>query len=313
MDDYGSYALIFHINFSMKTILVLTDFTNNAGNAASSAMMLSEKLHARLLLFNSFYNMPILPSYGGVGGPWVVEDLVLRAADCDKKLKQLAADLTKKVTTLSFESHKPLIAVQCGEGELSNNIKTVLQETDVELIAMGARAGSTISHIFTGSDTSAVIDNATRPVLIIPEKTGFKALKKVTFATNFGDMDLSAIQYLHKLCKIFRFQLEIIHVSLFWSIEEDNYNKHKSELFRDKLSKLNFLEISCKEVKGKDVINRLNRLCAEHGSDLLVMVHYKDGLMSRIFQESATKEALANQRIPLLVIPAKMEEHIEQI
>jgi hypothetical protein len=30
--------------------------------------------------------------------------------------------------------------------------------------------------------------------------------------------------------------------------------------------------------------------------------------MSRIFQESATKEALANQSIPILVIPAKMEE-----
>jgi nucleotide-binding universal stress UspA family protein len=278
----------------MKTILVLTDFTKNAAHAASSAVMLGEGLHAKLLLFNSFYNMPILPSYGGSSGPWVVEDLILREADCDKKLKQLAADLQKKVTTLPYQHYKP-------------SIETVLQEIDVELIVMGARSGSAVSHVFTGSDTRAVIDRTTRPVLIIPEKADFKALKKVTFATNFEDMDITAVHYLHKLYNGFGFQLEIIHVSLFWSIEEDNYNQHKSKLFKDKLTKLNFPEISYKEVKGKDVAGRLNRLCAEHDSDLLVMVHYKDSLMSRIFQESATKEVLSNQTIPLLVIPAKME------
>jgi nucleotide-binding universal stress UspA family protein len=134
----------------MKTILVLTDFTKNAAHAASSAVMLGEGLHAKLLLFNSFYNMPILPSYGGSSGPWVVEDLILREADCDKKLKQLAADLQKKVTTLPYQHYKPSIATQYGEGELSRNIETVLQEIDVELIVMGARSGSAVSHVFTG-------------------------------------------------------------------------------------------------------------------------------------------------------------------
>lgn len=291
----------------MKTILVLTDFTKNAAHAASSAIMLGESLHAKLLLFNSFYNMPILPSYGGSSGPWVVEELVLREEDCDKKLKQLAADLQKKVAALPYEHYTPSIAVQYGEGELSRNIETILQEIDVELIVMGARSGSAVSHIFTGSDTRAVIDRATRPVLIMPEKADFKALKKVTFATNFEDMDITAVHYLHQLYNVFSFQLEIIHVSLFWSAE-DNYNQHRSKLFKDKLTKLNFPEISYKEVKGKDVVGRLNRLCAEHESDLLVMVHYKDSLMSRIFQESATKEALSNQTTPLLIIPAKMEK-----
>jgi len=292
----------------MKTILILTDFTENAAHAAASTVMLGEKLHAKLLLFNSFYNMPILPSYGGSGGPWVVEDLVLRETDCDKKLKQLAADLQKKVNALPAEHYRPTIAIQYGEGELSKNIETILQEIDLELIVMGARSGSAISHIFTGSDTRAVIDRAARPVLIVPEKTNLKALKRITFATNFEDTDIAAVRYLHKLCKVFRFKLEVVHVSLIWDIPEDVNNKHKSELFREKLSKLNFPEITYQEVKGKGVVDRLNRLCAEHHSDILVMVHYKDSLMTRIFQESTTKDALSNQSIPLLVIPAKMEE-----
>ncbi len=292
----------------MKTILILTDFTENAAHAASSAMMLGEKLHAKLLLFNSFYDMPILPPFGGSSGPWVIEDLVLREADCDKKLKQHAADLQKKVKARSDEHYIPFIEVQYGEGELSSNIETILHETDVELIVMGARSGSAISHIFTGSDTRAVIDNATRPVLIIPEKTRLENLRKITFATNFEEFDFRAIRYLHKLCKAFHFKIEVVHISLFWSIEEDNYNKHKSEAFRREIQKIGLPEISYHEIKGRDVISRLNRFCAEHDSDLLAMVHYKDSMMSRIFQESATKAALSHQRIPLLVIPAKMEE-----
>ena len=171
----------------MKTILVLTDFTKNAAHAASSALMLAEKLGTRLLLFNTFYNMPILPSNGGSSGPWVVEDLVLRETDCDKKLKQLSADLQKQVRPHS--ANKPQIAVQYGEGELSRNIETILQEIDVELIVMGARSGSAINHIFTGSDTRAVIDRATRPVLIIPENQGLQNLRKITFATNFEEFE----------------------------------------------------------------------------------------------------------------------------
>jgi nucleotide-binding universal stress UspA family protein len=292
----------------MKTILVLTDFTENAAHAASSAIVLGEKLHAKLLLFNSFYNMPILPSYGGSSGPWVVEDLVLSEADCDKNLKQFAADLKKKVTALPAEHYKPTIAVQYGEGDLSKNIETILQEVDVELIVMGARSGSAIGHILTGSDTRAVIDNATRPILIVPEKTGLENLRKITFATNFEELDFKTIRYLHKLNKAFHYQIEIVHVSLFWSIDEDNYNKHKADAFRREIQEIGLPETSYYEIKGKDVISRLDRFCTEHDSDLLVMVHYKDSMMSRIFQESATKAALSDQHIPLLIIPAKMEE-----
>ncbi|WP_370362887.1 hypothetical protein [Mucilaginibacter flavidus] len=74
---------------------------------------------------------------------------------------------------------------------------------------MGGSSNSNLEHLFFGNDTMDVIDHTLCPVLIIPPKAEF------TLATAFELSDINAINYLVKLGKIFDFQLEIAHVSLF--------------------------------------------------------------------------------------------------
>src|SRR6185437_6289095 len=285
------------------TILTLTDFTENASHAAASALMLAEKLHSRLLLYNTFYNMPILPSYAGE--PWVEDDLASREEESNKNLRQLADIFAERIAKTSFEVYKPAISYQYGEGELLKNVEAIINDNDIELIVMGARTGTTLGHILNGSDTRSVIDHVSRPVLVIPEMAKFDAVGKVTLATNYAASDLRAVVYLLKLSRYFNFQLEIVHVSLFWTAEEDNTEQKK--YFREQVGLMNFPHVSYKEVKGRDVVGRLNRLCAEHESDILVLAHYKNGFFARLFSESTANKALSDQHLPLLIIPPKME------
>lgn len=60
----------------MKTILMLTDFSENANHAAKTAAKLTKSLRSDILLYNTYYDHPILPTYAG--GPWVVEEFVFR-------------------------------------------------------------------------------------------------------------------------------------------------------------------------------------------------------------------------------------------
>jgi nucleotide-binding universal stress UspA family protein len=279
----------------MRTVLVLTDFTKNADHAAATAIILAEKLHAKLLIYNTFYNMPILPSY--TDSPWVVQDLILREEESNKKLIRIADSLRQKIVKSAAELYKPKVSCKYGEGELAGNVEALVKENDIALIVMGARTGSTLGHIFIGSDTRSVIDHASRPVMIIPAKAKFQTLQQVTFATNFEDADLKAVRYLLKISKAFHFKLQIVHVSLFGALKIDN--DARKIAFQEQVSHMKFAGVSYKEVKGGDVINRLNRLCATQKSNLLVMTHYKD---------STTKKALSYHKIPLLVIPSKMED-----
>jgi galactose-1-phosphate uridylyltransferase len=50
----------------MKKILVLTDFSNNALNAAEAAVILAGKIHANLLIMNSDNSIALIPYYKDV-------------------------------------------------------------------------------------------------------------------------------------------------------------------------------------------------------------------------------------------------------
>ncbi len=286
----------------MKTILVLTDFTENAWHAAKSAVMLGSKLNANLLLFNSYMMAPAIPHFAG--GPWVVDEIIERENLSENKLRFLQSKLQVIVDKLETDSSKPEVYTQSGEGSVGANVEEIIREKDIELVIMGARSDSTLEHILNGSETNDVINRSTRPVLIIPDDARLQQIKKVVFATDFNDEDFTALHYLSQLGKKLNFQLEVVHVSSFENKDTVNFEK---KVFLNKLSKFELPNMTYKEVRGKEVVNRLNNLCSKEGTDLLAMMHYQHSIFVRLFEHSATKEALENQRIPLLVIPSKLE------
>lgn len=155
----------------------------------------------------------------------------------------------------------------------------------------------------TGSDTSAVIRNATRPVLVMPQKADLRQIRKVIFATDFDESDLMAIHYLMNLGKLLNYQLDIIHVS--------KPGKHKiaaKELdFQEQLNQLHYQGLNYRKVNGKDLVTRLNELASEDGPAILALLHHQVPFFFRLFTPSKTKTALARQLTPLLIFPSNMQ------
>ena len=288
----------------MKTILVLTDFTENATHAAKSAAMLGSKLQTNLLLFNTYLTAPVIPQYAG--GPWVVDEIMQREDLCKNKLQHLYLVLEDVIEKLEPGASKPAVQTQAGEGGLGINVEEIIQQKDIELVVMGARSDSTIEHLLNGSETSSVINRSARPVFILPHNVNLKRINKVVFATDFDQADISAVRYLTKIGRKFNFQLEIVHVALYGDNNTPKVEKEKALL--SQVSKLDYPAISYNAVRGKDVINRLSNLCDETGADMLALVHHQHSFFMRLITESTTQEALLNQSIPLLVIPSKMGE-----
>jgi nucleotide-binding universal stress UspA family protein len=219
-------------------------------------------------------------------------------------LKKLAEDLETNCDHCSDGQFKPKITCANGEGNLGKDVVDIIKHKDIELVVMGARSGGTIEHILIGSDTNSVINHTTRPVLVIPPQSDFKGIKKIVFATDFNDVDIKALNYLKGLQKIFHCEMEVVHVSL--NNEDDKKNFGQEVVFASMVNSLNDADLSYKTIRGKDVVNRLNRLCHETKADVLALVHYKDSFLSRILEPSKTKDALSHQKVPLLIIPSKM-------
>jgi len=287
----------------MKTILILTDFTENAAHAALSGGMLSKQLHANILLFNSSTVHAVAPVYAG--GPTVIDEINLMEGENKEMLKKLA-DSLEPLLAQPGTDWKPSVHYEEGLGALAYQVKNLMAEKNIEMVVMGARAGSGMDHFFSGSETFAVVDHSTRPVLIVPENAELNHIRKVVFATDFADADIKAIQYLIKQGELFNYRLEVVHVNLLG--EDDITHKVRKTEFMSQFHRHKFANPEVKEVFGRDIADRLNKLCEESGADLLAFTHYKNSWFSKLFGLSATKKALTKQKLPALVFPPKFGE-----
>ncbi|WP_295672673.1 universal stress protein [uncultured Mucilaginibacter sp.] len=284
----------------MKTILVLTDFSENATHAAASAVLLGAKLRTNLLLFHNYQSLPVTPFYAG--GAMVAEEPDWFAEESKKHLAELEKNLDPVLETVDEDDIKPHIHSESNEGNLVENIKLITGKKDIELIVMGSRTKDPIDHFFFGSETTSVIHHAKSPVLIIPPNNDLSNLNKIVFATDFDKADFDAIQYLIKIGKVFDTEIEVIHV-----VEPGDttaVKTAKETLFREHVAKLKYPKITYRKIIGKDVVKRLNRLCKETGTGLLAMVHQHHYLFVRMLKHSVTKEIMIDQNIPLMVFPS---------
>jgi len=280
---------------------MLTDFSENANHAVKTAAKVLNRLNADILLYNTYYDHPILPTYAG--GPWVVEEFAFCKDKSVTQLNQLAIQLKHIVADISNNGFKPKIDSQCGEGSLGKNIAAIIQEYNIGLIVIGSSTDGSVDHFIFGSDTMDVIDHSSCPVLIIPPKAEMNELKKVTLATAFELADINAISYLTGLGKQLNFQVEVVHVST--AKKKDDPVKENAIL--NHINAIRRAGIDYRKIRGKDVVKRLNRLCKDSDSAMLALVHCRDGFMSGLFSRSTTTTSLNNQHIPLLVIPSEMK------
>lgn len=283
----------------MKTIIVPTDFSENADNAANTALILSEKLHTNVLLYNSYISYPTVASYAG--GPWLVDEFITRKNASMEKITWVAEKLDILSEQLDPGDEKPAIDWESSDNDLWLGIEDIARRKKIEMIVMGARSGNETSTLF-GHDISSVIEHAACPVLIVPAKTSPKQLHKIIFATDFEEADIHAIDYLVKLAKLFNYEIEIVHIVN--PGQKDGEKSDKQMKFIQHVSHLKFPCIIYKEVGGKDVARRLSQLARQDGTSLLAMAHHQHSFWARLFVHSETRAELSNQKVPLLIFPA---------
>ncbi|WP_159476572.1 universal stress protein [Dyadobacter sp. 3J3] len=287
----------------MKKILVLTDLSENVTNLTQTAVLLAEKLHADILLFNSYQTIPVTPFYGA--GPWIGEDESWWEKESVTQLNKIAMELSESIhSLLPGEIWRPDVTVKSVQGGLAENVKDIITHQDIELVIMGSSNDTGFDHILFGSATKSVMAHATRPVIIIPPGAQLTKISKVFFATDFNVSDIKAVSYLARLARLLYFELEIIHVEPFGESESSEMKDRK--IFMNMLEDLRYPELQHTEVHGKEVVSRIIKLCTEKKADLLGLLHQQDSLLIRMLRQSTANDLVETQKLPLIIFPSNM-------
>ncbi len=276
----------------MKTILVPTDFSEAARNAAIYAAELAKNLEYKLILYHA-YHVPVMASTPE--NAFIIAEPRELDITNKKRIKKEGAFIAKKCD----------INAECltSEGFAEDEILALEKELKPDLIIMGMKTIGALDEYILGSIATDIIRKAQTPVIIVPEKARYKKISKIVFATEHRKEDGTIIRGVTKeIAQVFGSKIYVLNV-----VKENKLAEVGKEFSQERLKQY-FEEVEHTHhfLEDNDLIHGLNEFIMVHKISMIVMTPHKHTLLSRIFKEPNTKKMAFHTSIPLLTLPAEI-------
>lgn len=272
----------------MKKILIPIDFSEPSDNAVNYAASMAKQIPAQLTLLHCFH-VPVASYETGYIPP---------TFDMDEAAKREMTKYMKKVKS-KFPSVTVNTLVKMGfAGDL---IEETAKDSGADLIVMGitGHAGILKEHL-VGSICTQIARDSSVPVLIVPEGSKYKELKRIGFACDYS-MELEKNTTLNKVkdfCRMFGAELEILNVER--PNEEISVEKSHVENYVEE--KLSAVAHKTYVITEEEVDKGLLELVTRNNIDLMITCPRKHNLFHSIFIESKTEKLAFHSPVPVLGI-----------
>lgn len=275
----------------MKTIIVPTDFSATAYNAARYALELAGQLGTtRILLYHAYeliVPVPDLPTSMPVIDPVDLKESSLEGLE---KMREDLGALIPAGAVLDIRAENNLLAA---------NIDDIAKEEMADIIIMGITGGGQIEEILMGSNTIDVVKHTSFPVIIVPGEVKFKPVNKILFACDFKKVGTATpIAPLKKLLDIFHAELHIL-----------NIDREGKGLGADIPLESLLLDTLLSDyhpiyhfIDHDNIVEGIMDFADKVQADLILTIPRKHGLFEGLFRRSRTAKLAFHTHIPMLAI-----------
>jgi len=278
----------------MKTILVPTDFSENAANALNYAIELAKREKASLLLLHVFH---LDPKGTHLPLTLIEEDVKQEELKSNVKLKSLCTKVAHAGNVKCEILSKLDLAV--------DGILATAEEKAVDLIVMGTKGASGLTEVVFGSNTARIVEKAHCPVIAVPEGASYNPIKRMTFTTLYAKSDIPALVQLVEIAKAYDAQINVLHIA----VGESDEAKAEMKKFMEEVNeKVNYNNLSFQLLYGLDVEEELEKFLRAEATDLLVMSTHKRDLLDKLFGKSLTKKMTYHSKVPVMAFHYKKKE-----
>lgn len=269
----------------MSHILIPTDLSDNALNAASFAVQLFGDEGSRFTLLNCF----VAPT-SSVSPMWNVDALM--AQEAHDGVSRFADRLRG-----ALPSVRPELTTVVEHGPLPQVVAGYAAEADrPTLVAMGTQGASGLKEVLLGSNTADVIKAGHLPVLAVPEKAAYRSPKRIVLADDGGPVDRSSAQVLVDIARWSKAEVMIVRVVN----EETMVEPGAADARFDEI--LGAIPHSQHYLSGENVMTALHDFADHNDADLVVVLHRQRGLFEQLFHRSTATKLAMHTHIPMLVL-----------
>ncbi|SFH12141.1 universal stress protein [Pedobacter insulae] len=282
----------------MKNILVATDFSAPAENAAHYAIKLAKKLEAGVTLCNAFKVPADAPMAAQVAWPLVDEaDL---ASESEGSLSELVSKL-QSANSDESDSYSSDLVFESEKGKVCDVVAEVVKRKKIDLVVMGmAGAGQFVQWVL-GSNSKQMIDDADFPVLYVPYSAKFRNITKIAFTTDLSSDDVEPLQFLCAMAKDLEAEIVVYNITSFERqklVEDEGRDKL---FFKNVVSKLDYEKISYENIWHSDLDEGFRWIRNNKEIDMIAMVHHQHRLIDKLVNGSYAHKLSRFTEIPLLI------------
>jgi nucleotide-binding universal stress UspA family protein len=274
-----------------RSLLIPTDFSDNAWRALAYALKLYTKEECTFYFLNSFYFS------SSQSRTFITTHFIQILKDSSvRDLKELKAKAEKENTNAghTFE------IIASGD-ELLYAIANSIKKYTIDMVVMGTKGATGVNKFFFGSNTVKTVQNIKGcPVLAVPGTTEFSIPKQIAFPTDFNrPYDTKMLQPLQNFAALYDAHINILHINVEENLS-DEQNKNMvilKEHLRENKHSFHWMPAYNK----KSAV--INDFIADLNIDILAMFNYKHSIIENITKEPIIKNIGYQPTIPFLIIP----------
>ena len=280
----------------MNKILFPTDFSPAATHAFRYAAGVAITTGAEITIFNA-YQIPKITGGGNLPNTMQEAYDSMHAEARDRFQKHLSVleaaaqeEGAGEVTIHSTQVHGPTI----------ESILKTARQMDIDLIIMGTKGASGLREIFIGSIAGEVLENASCPVLAVPEKAIFDGtIDRLAVTTSFKEEDKSALQRVLDFARPFEAKVTCVNVDLAHKEEL----VHAKDVWQEEYEQFDNLDFTV--IDGINFETAMAKFLANENIDILGMLTHKRTVLQELFTFNRTKRMAYHSTTPILAIPAQ--------
>ena len=274
----------------MNTILVPTDFSVAAKNAAMYAINFAKQVKANKIVLYNAYQMPIVTD-ANMAMVDAVDINDLEEAS-KKNLENFKQSLLAHAGNIALETLSEY-------GAVTLDINDVCKETAADVVVMGVTGVGKVAESLIGSFAIDVARKSKVPVIIVPPDAGFTEIKEIMLACDFSKVvETTPVGPVKSILEETKAKLFVVNI--------DHRNKHFTadtpfeSLMLDTL--LNGYNPEYHFLDDEDFVAATNRFALEKEVDMIITIPKKMGWFDALFHKSHTKALAFHSHVPLMVV-----------
>jgi nucleotide-binding universal stress UspA family protein len=278
----------------METILIPTDFSPPAKNAAMYALKLAGQLGVKKIVLYHSYEIPV-----------TIDPLTpgIQMLDIEYSKENSAQSLDNFVVQIKAFANNIEIGAINEYGALVDGLDEVCAKTNAGLVVMGITGGGKLEEKLIGSNALSVAKHTKVPVIIVPAKTNFTRISSVMLVSDFDKTDTTIpVKIVRNIVEETKAKLCIFHVEetgdeegVIYPLSLAGENHAMHPLLRD-------LRPEYYITKNKNFVEAVNTFVAKKEIDLIITVSRKHGFFENLFKESHTKMLAFHSTVPVMVV-----------